>query len=72
MSEEEQEVIDPQEELREECKEKKCSSYQTKLQDCTDRVNSRKKTSETCFEEVIDLMHCVDHCAAKTLFSRLK
>lgn len=43
-----------------------------KLQTCNDRVNSRKATTETCLEEVSDLFHYVDHCVAKTLFSKLK
>lgn len=43
-----------------------------KYQICNDRVNSRTKTLETCVEELFDLMHAIDHCAAKDLFSKLK
>jgi len=70
--EEEQDLIDPQQVLREECNAKHCTGYETKLKECNQRVNSRSKTAETCNEEVIDFMHCVDHCVAKTLFSKLK
>lgn len=72
QEEEEEELVDPQETLRESCKEKHCQNYASRLQDCNDRVNSKTKTAETCFEEVVDLFHCVDHCASKTLFSKLK
>lgn len=54
---------DPQVKLREECQQKKeCQAFQNKLQECNDRVNSRKKTEETCVEELFDFVHCVDHC----------
>lgn len=70
--EEEEELVDPQTVLREECKDKHCLGYEKRLNECNDRVNSRSQTAETCMEEIIDLMHCVDHCASKTLFSKLK
>lgn len=71
-AEEEEELVDPQEVLRDECRAKKCEKYKTMLDECNDRVNSRKKTTESCMEELIDLFHCVDHCAAKPLFEKLK
>ena len=71
--EEEEEIIDPQVILRNECRETEhCAKYRIKLDSCNDRVNSRKKTAETCYEELLDLFHCVDHCASKKLFSKLK
>ncbi|RWS11093.1 cytochrome b-c1 complex subunit 6-like protein [Dinothrombium tinctorium] len=70
--EEEEETVDPQEVLREECTTDHCKKYKEKLDECNARVNSRKNTAETCMEEVIDFMHCLDHCAAKSLFSKLK
>lgn len=71
--EEEGELKDPLETLRTSCRATpKCSSLSEKLQTCNDRVNSRSKTAETCMEEVIDFFHCVDHCAAKTIFDHLK
>ena len=32
------------------------------------KVKSKTKTTETCFEEILDFYHCVDHCAAKDIF----
>ncbi|XP_012273710.1 cytochrome b-c1 complex subunit 6, mitochondrial [Orussus abietinus] len=67
------ELVDPQKVLREQCSKKSnCSSLQQKLNTCNDRVNSRTKTEETCLEELIDYVQCVDHCVAKTLFTKLK
>jgi len=71
--EEEEELVDPQEKMREKCREtSECAKLIEKLQTCNDRVNSRTKTAETCMEEIIDVMHCVDHCASKKLFNFLK
>jgi len=71
--EEEPDLVDPQDVLRESCsKQKDCAAFQTKLLTCNDRVNSRKQTAETCSEELIDYMHCVDHCVSKKLFNYLK
>lgn len=70
---EEEELVDPQTVLREECgQEAKCVSFKEKLDTCNDRVNSRSNTEESCLEELIDYVQCVDHCVAKTLFSKLK
>ncbi|XP_070156835.1 cytochrome b-c1 complex subunit 6, mitochondrial [Polyergus mexicanus] len=70
---EEEELVDPQKVLREQCaQEVKCSNLQEKLTTCNDRVNSRSNTEETCLEELVDYVQCVDHCVAKTLFSKLK
>ncbi|XP_011690357.1 PREDICTED: cytochrome b-c1 complex subunit 6, mitochondrial [Wasmannia auropunctata] len=71
--EQEQDLVDPQTVLRAECnQEKKCIAFKEKLDTCNDRVNSRSHTEETCLEEIIDYVQCVDHCVAKTLFSKLK
>jgi hypothetical protein len=35
-----------------------------KLNTCNSRVSSKTKTAETCVEEMIDYMHCVDHCVS--------
>ncbi|XP_014208878.1 cytochrome b-c1 complex subunit 6, mitochondrial [Copidosoma floridanum] len=70
---EEAELVDPQTVLREKCSgTKECSKFKEVLDTCNDRVNSRSQTAETCVEEVIDFMSCIDHCAAKTLFHHLK
>ncbi|KAH9495139.1 hypothetical protein Btru_018470 [Bulinus truncatus] len=71
--EESAELVDQLVQLRETCAEKEeCVKYKHKLDECTARVESRSKTSETCAEELMDFMHCVDHCASKCLFSKLK
>ena len=62
-------VKDPQEKLRERCSEKsECAQLLEKMNNCNDRVNSKSKTSETCMEELIDYMHCVDHCVRIIFF----
>ncbi|XP_033331660.1 ubiquinol-cytochrome c reductase 11 kDa subunit [Megalopta genalis] len=69
----EDELIDPQKILRERCALKDyCKQLHEKLNTCNDRVNSRTKTEETCLEELIDYVECVDHCVAEKLFSKLK
>lgn len=70
---EEGDLVDPQTVLREKCRAKAdCSRLAARLDECNERVRSRVKTSENCHEEVIDLFHCVDECAAKDLFHHLK
>ena len=36
------------------------------------QVQSKNKTTETCFEEILDFYHCVDHCAANEIFKVVK
>ncbi|XP_034934383.1 cytochrome b-c1 complex subunit 6, mitochondrial [Chelonus insularis] len=70
---EDEELVDPLQVRREECRQKpKCITLKEKLDTCNDRVNSRTKTSETCLEEIIDYVSCVDHCAAHGLMKLLK
>ncbi|XP_003746995.1 cytochrome b-c1 complex subunit 6, mitochondrial [Galendromus occidentalis] len=70
---EEQELVDPQTTLREKCREEpKCAAFKEKWDACETRVRSRKKTAETCSEELIDFIQCVDHCVAPELFKHLK
>lgn len=71
--EEEEEIVCPQETLREKCKsEPKIENLIGKLQECNDRVNGKQRTTETCEEELFDYIHALDHCVAKTLWSKLK
>ncbi|KAG8238892.1 hypothetical protein J437_LFUL015177 [Ladona fulva] len=73
QDEEEEELVDPQQTLREECAaQKTCMALQEKLTECNDRVNSRSRTAEICNEELFDYLHCVDACVSKRLFSFLK
>lgn len=68
-----EELVDPLTQRREKCREdEKCLKLKSRLEKCTLRVNNAKETSETCFEEVIDLVNCVDHCAMHGLFKKLK
>ena len=60
--------MDPATAIKEACAESHCTSYKAKLDECNDRVRSKNKTTETCFEEILDFYHCVDHCAASSIF----
>ncbi|GLH03968.1 hypothetical protein R5R35_003802 [Gryllus longicercus] len=72
-AEEEEELVDPQQQLRDACNEhKNIQSLREKYETCNDRVNSRSRTTETCVEELFDYLHAVDHCVTKDLFSKLK
>lgn len=71
---EEEELVCPQEALREDCKVKDghVEHLLSRYAECNDRVNSKSKTAETCEEELFDYIHALDHCVAKTLWSKLK
>ena len=70
--EDEDELVDPADKIKEECKTSHCQSYVNKLEACNDRVNSKPDTEETCYEEILDFYHCLDHCASKQIFAKLK
>lgn len=68
-----EEIVDPLTVRREKCQqEANCVKLKLRLDKCTKRVNKAKATEETCFEEIIDYVNCVDHCAMHGLFSKLK
>lgn len=69
-----EEIVDPLSVRREKCQqEEKCTKLKLRLDKCNARVEKAgKDTSETCFEEIIDYVNCVDHCAMHGLFSKLK
>ncbi|VVC35857.1 Cytochrome b-c1 complex, subunit 6,Ubiquinol-cytochrome C reductase hinge domain [Cinara cedri] len=68
-----EELVDPAKVLRGKCEQQKEAQERfAKLQECNDRVNSRKKTAETCVEELWDFLEVVDKCVAKDLFDHLK
>ena len=70
---EEQEIVDPMTTRREKCSlDPKILKLKQRLEECNKRVSSRKKTEETCFEEIIDYVSAVDHCAHHGLFDKLK
>uniref|UniRef100_A0A8W8K9N0 Ubiquinol-cytochrome C reductase hinge domain-containing protein n=1 Tax=Magallana gigas TaxID=29159 RepID=A0A8W8K9N0_MAGGI len=71
--EEEEDLVDPQGVLRDECIEKnaKCQELKDILDKCNERVAVNPAIEEeTCEEELIDFVHCVDHCVSKSLFSK--
>lgn len=68
-----EEIVDPLQTKREKCKqEEKCLQLQKRLDKCTKRVEKHPEREESCFEEVLDYVSCVDHCAMHGLFSKLK
>lgn len=46
---------------REQCVEH-AAKFKEMLDECNARVMSRKKTEETCHEEMVDYVHHLDHC----------
>jgi len=70
--EEEEDLVDPATVIKEKCAETDCTKYKERLDECNNRVQSKNKTTETCFEEILDFYHCVDHCAAKEIFKHVK
>ena len=70
--EEEEDLVDPASLIKEACAESHCTSMKSRLDECNDRVNGKNKTTETCFEEILDFYHCVDHCAAPSVFNQVK
>merc|ERR1712154_635850 len=70
--EEEEELVDPQDTLKESCAARPdCQKYKVTLDACNERVGGAD-TEETCEEELVDFLHCVDNCMHKSLFSKLK
>ncbi|XKL64858.1 hypothetical protein PGB90_004944 [Kerria lacca] len=70
---EEDELVDTFQALKIECRKKKeAAPLIQKLEECNLRVRSRKKTKETCEEEFHDLIHFLDHCAAREIFRYIK
>lgn len=68
-----EEIVDPLSVRREKCQQDaKCLKLKLRLDKCSKRVEKAKEPSETCFEEIIDYVNCVDHCAMHGLFSKLK
>merc|ERR1719295_1220806 len=70
--EEGEDLVDPATVIKEKCAETDCTKYKERLDECNTRVQSKNKTTETCFEEILDFYHCVDHCAADKIFKHVK
>ena len=63
--EEEEDVEDPIDELREKCSEVgKCKKLNEILEECNNRVDGKSSTTETCTQELFDFLHCRDHCVS--------
>lgn len=63
MEEEEEEIQDPQDILKEKCSERpQCVKLREVMDECTERVESKSNTSENCSQELFDFIHCVDKC----------
>merc|ERR1712003_122267 len=70
---EEEELVDPMEHLRGACsKGSHAVALMDELNKCTERVESRSMTEETCTQELFDFIGHRDQCVAKHLFSHIK
>merc|ERR1712002_1129157 len=71
--EEEEELVDPMEDLREQCsKDAHSIALLDELNKCTERVESRDMTEETCTQELFDYIGHRDNCVAQHLFGKLQ
>merc|ERR1712110_1364955 len=70
--EDEEDLVDPHETVREQCVTDHCLAVKAKLDECNARVESKSNTTETCFEEILDFYHCIDHCSSKIILTKLK
>merc|ERR1712037_444884 len=63
--EDEEDLVDPHDTVREQCVTDHCAAIKARLDECNARVESKNSTTETCFEEILDFYHCIDHCSSK-------
>merc|ERR1712037_876498 len=70
--EDEEDLVDPHDTVREQCVTDHCAAIKARLDECSARVESKNSTTETCFEEILDFYHCIDHCSSKIIMSKLK
>merc|ERR1712037_115282 len=71
--EDEEELVDPLDVVREQCsRDAESLALLAELQTCTDRVESRNMTEETCQQEQFDFLGHRDHCVAHHIFHHLK
>ncbi|KAJ2829778.1 ubiquinol--cytochrome-c reductase subunit 6 [Coemansia sp. 'formosensis'] len=69
--EEEEDAVDPADKIKEECGETlHCKSLKHHLDECAARVEDGAK--ETCAEEFLHFLHCVDKCAVPQIFAKFK
>ncbi|KAJ2895189.1 ubiquinol--cytochrome-c reductase subunit 6 [Coemansia aciculifera] len=71
VEEEEEDPVDPAEAIKAACAETlSCKSLKHHYEECVARVNDGSK--ESCAEEFLHLMHCIDKCAVPQIFAKLK
>merc|ERR1739840_22456 len=70
--EDEEDLVDPHDTVREQCVTDHCAAIKARLDECNARVESKNSTTETCFEEILDFYHCIDHCSSKIILTKLK
>jgi len=71
--EDEEELVDPIDVVREQCsRDAESLALLAELQTCSDRVESRNMTEETCQQEQFDFLGHRDHCVAHHIFHHLK
>ena len=70
--EDEEDLIDPHDTVREQCVTDHCADIKKRLDECNARVESKSSTTETCFEEILDFYHCIDHCSSTIILTKLK
>lgn len=71
--EDEEDIEDPRDAIVEACQNgHHCEALKSVLDECSDRVAGKSKTEETCTQELFDFIHCVDHCSADKIFSKVK
>ncbi|CAJ0963486.1 unnamed protein product, partial [Mesorhabditis belari] len=63
--------VDPIGQFRERCEEK-VADLKAVLEECTNRVNSKSATDETCHQEMCDYVQALDHCAIPQAWKQLK
>ncbi|KAJ2481964.1 ubiquinol--cytochrome-c reductase subunit 6, partial [Coemansia sp. RSA 2052] len=68
--EEEEDAVDPAGDIKSACAETlHCRSLKHHYEECAARVEEGAK--ESCAEEFLHLMHCVDKCAVPQIFAKL-
>ncbi|KAH7312302.1 ubiquinol-cytochrome C reductase hinge protein-domain-containing protein [Stachybotrys elegans] len=74
--EDEEEIVDPKEQLEEDCKNSaQCAPAKHHYDECVERVHQQEsegEVNEDCVEEFFHLAHCATACAAPQLWSKLK
>ncbi|KAJ1665378.1 ubiquinol--cytochrome-c reductase subunit 6 [Coemansia sp. RSA 1813] len=69
--EEDEDPEDPAPAIKEACGETlSCKSLKHHYEECAARVDDGSK--ESCAEELLHFMHCVDQCAVPQIFGKLK